>query len=41
MSQDSSKNEDSADRIAFLFLIGALALALLAGLWGLIQVAFL
>lgn len=41
MSQDSSTNEDLVDRIAFLFLMGALTLALLAGLWGLVQVVFL
>jgi hypothetical protein len=39
-SPSSSTNEDTSTQSAFYFLLGALSLALLAGLWALLQVLF-
>ena len=36
----SSTDEDTSTQFAFYFLLGALSLALLAGLWTFLQVIF-
>jgi hypothetical protein len=41
MDSDSVNDDERANRLSFYYFIGSLGLALLAGLWMLVQMAFL
>ena len=40
MASNSANDDERSNRLAFYFFMGSLGLALLAGLWMLIQTAF-